>query len=66
MSASLTPRADRWADTLTDLAAWHTNGRLARLAQKVREENVDRGIELTPAEERSILQASSDALKKED
>jgi hypothetical protein len=58
-------RATLFADTLLELAAMHNSPGLLKLADRVKKDWVNKGIELTMANEDVILQAAADTFKKE-
>jgi hypothetical protein len=62
----LVTRAQRYRDTLADLAVQHDNSRLAALAERVDKEWCQSGKDFVGDEEGSILLASADCFKKEE
>ena len=59
-----TPRATLFADTMLGLAAMHNSPELLKLADRVKKDWVNEGIELTVTDEDVILQAAADTFKE--
>jgi hypothetical protein len=61
MNYDLLTRAQRWSDTLHDLARFHKNPKLQQVGDLIDHDFINQGKDLTLAEEASILQAAADA-----